>query len=139
MKLFFIALFIVSGIMAQENPSLTINISNISSTKGHLIIAVFKTDKNFLQKGSAFTNYSIVIEKDIESIKITDLPKGTYAVSLFHDENSDEECNRNFFGIPKEAFGFSNNVKPKLSAPSFNDCKFALTNDLVLDIALLNY
>jgi len=139
MKHLFLSFFAITSLIAQNNPSLTLNVSNIKSVKGHIVVGVFNTDKNFLEKGSSLTNYIIEVKKHTASIEITNLPKGTYAISLFHDENLDEECNRNFFGIPKEAFGFSNNVKPKLSAPSFNDCKFALSNNMTLDIVLQNF
>lgn len=139
MKSLLLFLFFISSVNAQENPSLMLNISNIESIKGDIVIGVFNTDKNFLEKGSSMTSYKIKIKKNIESIIITDLPKGTYAISLFHDENLDEQCNRNFFGIPTESFAFSNNIKPKLSAPSFEDCKFILNKNMVLDIILLNY
>ena len=59
------------------------------------------------------------------------------AFFLYHDENSDGICNRNMLGSPKEGYGFSNNIKPKPSAPSFKDCKFSLTENTVLDIALI--
>ena len=43
---------------------------------------------------------------------------GAYAVVLYHDENSDQKFNRTIFGMPSEGFGLSNNVRPRLSAPS---------------------
>lgn len=72
-----------------------------------------------------------------ESIVIKDLPKGTYAVSLYHDVNSDKTCNLNFFGIPKEPYAFSNNFKPKFSAPKFKDCQFELNSNKSITIQLL--
>ena len=27
-------------------------------------------------------------------------------------------------GVPKDPYGFSNNYRPKLKAPSFDDCSF---------------
>ncbi len=47
-----------------------------------------------------------------------------YAVVIHHDENNDNVFQKNAFGIPEEGYGFSNDVHPKLSAPSFGDCKF---------------
>ncbi len=43
---------------------------------------------------------------------------GAYAVVLYHDENSDQKFNRTIIGMPSEGFGLSNNVRPRLSAPS---------------------
>ena len=44
---------------------------------------------------------------------------GRYGIVVIHDENSNMKLDRNFFGIPKEGFGFSNNPRVTMSAPSF--------------------
>ena len=132
----FISLF--TSLFSAENPELTIKISNIEKIKGEIKIGVFNKDKNFLKESGSIKNYSIKVDKNTETITITDLPKGEYAITMYHDENSDNECNRNFMGIPKEAYGFSNNFKPKFGPPKFNDCKFFLADDKVLNIRMIN-
>ena len=47
------------------------------------------------------------------------IPPGTYAVAVIHDENSNHKLDRNFLGIPKEGFGFANNPRVLLTAPPF--------------------
>lgn len=47
-----------------------------------------------------------------------------YAIVLHHDENNDNAFQKSAFGLPEEGYGFSNDVKPRLSAPSFGACKF---------------
>lgn len=136
MNLIITCLSIFATFFATEQPELTINVQNIKSFEGEIIIGIFNTEEKFLKDGAAIKNYSIAIDSTTQTIVINDLPKGEYAVSLYHDENSDKECNLNFLGIPKEAYGFSNNIKPKLSAPSFKDCKFMLVEDKVLNIIL---
>lgn len=126
------------GIFPTNNPQLTIKISNIEKTKGEIKVGIFNTDRNFLKEGAAIRNYSVKVDKNTAVLTITDLPKGEYAVSMYHDENSDNECNRNFIGIPKEPYGFSNNIKPKMSAPKYNDCKFTFEENKTLNIKLIN-
>lgn len=53
------------------------------------------------------------------------LPAGRYAVAVLHDENENHKLDRNFFGIPKEGFGFANNPHVGLKAP---DWKTAAVN-----------
>jgi uncharacterized protein (DUF2141 family) len=55
-----------------------------------------------------------------------DVPEGTYAVNVFHDENSNERLDKGLFGIPKEGFGFSNDAGRSKKALSFNEAKFDL-------------
>lgn len=47
-----------------------------------------------------------------------------YAIVLHHDENNDNVFQKGALGMPEEGYGFSNDVKPRLSAPSFGACKF---------------
>jgi uncharacterized protein (DUF2141 family) len=65
-----------------------------------------------------------------------ELPDGTYAVGVFHDVDGNEALSKNFLGIPKEPFGFSNNVRGRFGPPSFMEASFSLTRDLAITIAL---
>ena len=120
-----------------EPPQLTIKISNIQSMKGEIKVGIFSTEAAFLKEGKALKNYSIKAEKTSLSFTVADLPKGEYAISMYHDENSDQKMNTNFIGIPKEPYGFSNNVKPKMSAPKFKECKFNFQENTTLNIKLI--
>ena len=137
MNIIFLYLAIFTGLFSNDNPELTVNISNIKLLKGELIIGVFNSAEGFLKEGVAIKNYTIKVSKETETLVITDLPKGDYAISLYHDENSDQQINRNIIGIPKEGYGFSNNIKPRFSAPSYADCKFSLIEDHELKIKLI--
>lgn len=128
----------ISGFFSFENPQLTLKISNIEKVQGEIIIGVYNQDTNFLKQGFAIKNYTIKVDKNTAAINITDLPKGEYAITMYHDENSDNECNRNFMGIPKEGYAFSNNFKPKFGPPKFKDCKFDLSENKTLNIKMIN-
>jgi len=45
---------------------------------------------------------------------------------------------KNFLGIPKEGYGFSNNVKAIFSAPLFDEAKFELNETIDIKIEM-NY
>ena len=132
--------FLISTyIIPIENPQLTINIENIEVVDGYIRIGVFNESDKFLKKGFTFKNYKIAVENSTVTIIIDDLPKGEYAFILYHDKNNDGKMNRKFIGIPKEPYGFSNNVRPKLSKPTFEECKFLLEDNLVMQITLGYY
>lgn len=138
MKTILLLFGMISTLFPINNPELTIKISNIDKIKGEIKVGVFDTDTNFLKEGHAIKNYSIKVKNNTATLTITDLPKGEYAITMYHDQNSDNECNRNFIGIPKEPYAFSNNVKPKMSAPKYKDCKFTFSDDKTLNIKLIN-
>ena len=54
----------------------------------------------------------------------TDLPPGTYAVSVYEDRNSNHKLDRNLLGIPREPVGVSNNPRPRMGPPRFADSSF---------------
>jgi uncharacterized protein (DUF2141 family) len=51
---------------------------------------------------------------------------GHYAVAVFHDENADKEINRDFLGIPREGYGFSNNPGFRFGLPEMHEISFAV-------------
>ena len=138
MNYLLICFILLTSNVSYENPELTIQIENIGILEGRIRIGVFNKGENFLKREAAIKHYYITVKSSTEIIKINDLPKGDYAFSMFHDENSDDEFNLNFLGIPKEPYGFSNNVKPKFSAPSYESCKFSLAEDRTVEVTLSN-
>lgn len=49
---------------------------------------------------------------------------GTYAVSVFHDENSNGKLDTKFMGIPREGVGASNGAIGHLGPPKFDAAAF---------------
>ncbi|MEI9953062.1 MAG: DUF2141 domain-containing protein [Pseudomonadota bacterium] len=53
------------------------------------------------------------------------IPPGVYALSAFHDQNSNGKLDTNLLSIPSEDYGASNNARGTFGPPSFEDAKFA--------------
>lgn len=58
-----------------------------------------------------------------------DLPRGSYAVRYFHDENGNDELDTNILGIPKEGFGFSNDAFGRFGPKDFEEWLFPVNGD----------
>lgn len=128
--LFSISLIVISSlILGFDSPEgksdLTLFITNIKKVHGIIRIGVYNKKENFPVIGKEFKRFSFKVEEKNFKCVMKDLPVGNYAIALYHDENSDGTCNANCIGIPTESYGFSNNIKPFLSAPSFHDTKFS--------------
>ena len=67
---------------------------------------------------------SDTIANQSAEVDFTGLPAGKYAMVCFHDENNNGKFDENMLGLPKEGYCFSNNVKPRFSAPNFDQCAF---------------
>ena len=133
--LFFTFLFINAPVETSE---LTITVNNIKHIEGTIEIGLFNKGDRFLEEGQAYKTLSVQVKSKSETFVIKDLPKGEYAISLYHDKNSNGKCDRNLIGIPKEPYAFSNNFKPRFSAPTFKDCEFDLSSDHSMEIKLLH-
>jgi uncharacterized protein (DUF2141 family) len=57
-------------------------------------------------------------------VRFAGIAPGTYAVSVFHDENANGKLDTNFMGIPREGVRASNNAKGHLGPPKFNAAAF---------------
>ncbi len=65
-----------------------------------------------------------------------DLAPGSYAVSAAHDINGNGKTDRNFVGLPTEPWAVSNNVRPTLRAPRFNEAVFTVAAEEVKQVEL---
>lgn len=111
--------------MTPPTASLTVEITNLRNTGGQLRVALYKPTDKFSTAKPDF--YEIVsIDRPGSRRVVFDVPPGTYAVAVYHDLNNNNKLDKNLVGYPKEPFGFSNNYRPVLSAPDFEDCAFKL-------------
>lgn len=137
-KLLLITAFIFSGLSAtsaqEETFNLTVNIAGLASDDGSLMVAVYNKKEDFLKKQFKGDIAKIKDKKSVVTFK--DLPKGEYAVSFVHDENDNKKMDTNFFGIPKEDYGCSNNARGFMGPPRYDDAKFLLEEDKSISIKL---
>lgn len=103
-----------------------VKILNIRNNKGSISCALFESPQGFPKKFLHHaTNIMIIKIRESEaSCYFTDIPPGTYAMVVIHDENMNGELDTNWLGVPTEGFGFSNKATALLSAPSFSDASF---------------
>jgi len=107
-------------------PGIHVKILNIRNNTGTVDCALFESPAGF---PSAFllsaTNVMIIkIRKSQARCDFEDIPPGTYAMVVIHDENMNGKLDTNALGIPKEGYGFSNDAKKWFGPPSFSDASF---------------
>ncbi len=91
-------------------------------------------DDKSLDNMSAFATKVVPAIADKMTVVFKDVPAGVYAVSVFHDLNTDRILNRQIFpnsGVPIESFGTSNNHFSPFSKPMFEKSSFAVYKDTV--------
>lgn len=120
----------------EAEPELTIVVNNIEEIKGRILIGVFEKEEDYPIEDKMFRALAIRVDGKAVSGAVK-VPKGEYAIALFHDVNNDEICNTNWFGIPREAFGFSNNIRPFFSLPAFDKVKVNVEENKKIEISLM--
>ena len=115
---------------ASSGCELRIHVDGFRNTKGNLGTAIFASPAGWPEDMSkAYRHGPAPIDPANRTALAIwkDLPAGDYAVVAIHDENSNHKLDRNLFGIPKEGFGFANNPRVLLSAPSFQAARVHVT------------
>lgn len=134
-----VSLFFTLETLGQSNQtSLQVSISGANSDAGSIRILVFSKPSGFPdQVKQAVRSISLPPKNGKASFKLTDLPAGTYAIGVIHDQDNNGKLSTNAVGYPTEKFGFSNNPKVYFGPPSFEKAAFVLRKTPIsLEISL---
>jgi uncharacterized protein (DUF2141 family) len=109
-----------------------VGVVGLRNNKGQVLCSLFSSAIAFPQKDDkAVAHYTAEISDRQASCEFSDVAPGTYAVSAFHDENSNGKLDTNFMGIPREGIAASNDARGRLGPPKFNDAAFKVSGDQV--------
>ena len=117
-------LFLLQGSQESSTHTLTVKITRLKNKRGLVEIGLYNKESNFPKVGKQYKKARVKIKGESVTYKFEGLKNGAYAIGTYHDENSDKICNTNMLGVPTEAYAFSRNVRPFLSAPKFSSCRF---------------
>jgi uncharacterized protein (DUF2141 family) len=135
-KIIIAIVFFITSLVAAQNVNLTVKISGLKSNTGLVQVGLFNSEGTFLKK--AYKGVSSDIKSNGATVTFLNIPKGKYAISAYHDKNSNSKLDTNFIGIPKEDFACSNNAKGTMGPPKYEDAKFDLSKDSKLEITFNN-
>ena len=125
----------VAGVMQAEE--LKVTVTGIDDRKeGEIGIALYPGSSGFPMESSKAT--CVWLKADATNIThcFKELKPGTYAVAVSHDLNGNHVTDTSWIGIPKEPWGVSKNIRPKMRAPRFEECAFSLTNSVPLSLVI---
>ena len=134
MKLLTIFLLCALAFPLPAQNKLEVTIQGVKSEKGSVLIALYDSEGSFMKKHIASRKVKVA-DKNL-TVVFDNLKPGSYAVSTFHDENENEKLDSNFFGVPKELYGFSNNAKGSFGPPSFDKARVTVDRDKKITIDL---
>ena len=131
----FIILFIFISLNSFSQYSLTIEINGLKNNKGNVLYELFDQNHKSLKVGT-----TDISDKKC-TIVIDNLKAGKYAFNYIHDENKNKKLDTKMLFIPKEGFGYSNNVDAKFGPPAFEKWLFDINENtkVTCKATYLNY
>jgi uncharacterized protein (DUF2141 family) len=117
----------VQQILAQG--SVTVHVKPVEDAKGEISVALYRKPSDFPHPVRVYVAQTPKAVKGTNIIRFTNLPAGNYAAAAYHDENGNKKLDKNIFGAPTEPYGFSNDARRLMSAPSFDEARFEIRNN----------
>lgn len=116
----------------QSDSTYTLNVIavNTASDEGTMRVQLFDHNRNLIQRSDTLIDYNKA------EVNFTELSAGQYAVRLYHDENNNQKLDSNLLGIPRERYGYSNNVRGWMGEPSFERQLFPVASDTTITIKI---
>lgn len=108
--------------------TINVEIAGTSTADGQLVVSLFNTDEAFLRDPVA-EQVAPVDPAGSTVLTFSDVELGTYAIMVYHDEDRSGTLNTNFFGIPTEPVGASNNARRPFGPPTFADASFEVATE----------
>jgi len=115
---------------------LTVEVSGITPNRGKVYIAVYDRPETFPIFGRQRVGQVLASEDRHLTVHFKDLPPGQYAAVAFQDFNGNGTLDKNFLGIPKEPYGFSNGARGSTGPPKFAQAAITLDPNGVTSIVL---
>lgn len=109
--------------------ALEIRVTGIASDKGEVGCALYKGPDGFPMDPSKAVQQWQPANPAGVTCRFEGLAQGRYAVALSHDLNGNRKTDTNFIGLPKEAWGVTNNSRPSMRAPRFEEAAVSIAPD----------
>lgn len=122
-----------------EAGGLEVRVSGLAEPTGRVGCALFSGPTGFPMDNRTARQLWLPADPKGVICRFDEVPVGSHAISVGHDVNGNDKVDTNFVGMPTEQWGVSNNVRPRLRAPRFDEAAFKMPADgggLVLDITV---
>lgn len=131
-----IAVLIAGACAAQAQAAdLTVTLHGVRAQTGVLKLALVDSQAGWDGQAAPVRADGAPPQGDTATFVFKDLPAGTYAVMVTHDENGNGKLDTNLVGMPVEGYGFSNNPRV-MRKPTWEEARFGVAADQAVDITL---
>lgn len=131
--------FVIKANAVEDSANLTVAIKGIKNQKGQVCLRIYESERGFPHGNSSeLKSQCSKITGNSLKLEFPGLKKGTYAIAVIDDRNGNNKLDRDFFGIPEEGFGISNNptVSIKTGTPKFEKASFPFFKNETIEIEM---
>jgi len=128
---------LAAGLAAMPAPAhaldLTVEVTGSRSDRGFVSAALYSEATGWLKQTIRAER---VAAGPRAVIVFRDLPAGTYALAVMHDENGNGQLDRNVVGVPTEPYGFSRDARGVFGPPKWEDAVLMLDASVALQLKM---
>ncbi|PPK92386.1 uncharacterized protein (DUF2141 family) [Nonlabens xylanidelens] len=128
-----IVLLFSLALSAQETFTLKVTVDNAKNDQGTMVYSL-STENQFM-KAAPLQSATVEIKDGVAVAIFENIPAGEYAVMVLHDKNGNNQMDFTDQGMPKEAYGMSNNPM-SYGPPSWDDAKITIESDKEIAVRL---
>jgi uncharacterized protein (DUF2141 family) len=135
-----IILLAITNYIAHSQEStgidITVQINNLKNDNGFVLLGLHNQETFINTETPALNRIQGKIKNGKIKVVFKNVLEGVYAIMVVHDENANNKMDFELNGMPKEAYGMSNN-NMSYGPPVFEDAKFKVTDkNLELEIRM---
>lgn len=120
-----VLLLMATGAGAGE---LRVAVTGARSAAGQIGCALYPGERGFPMDPASAVQLWQPADPNGVVCRFEGLSPGSYAVAVSHDLNANRRTDTNFLGMPTEDWGVSNNARPTLRAPRFEEAAVQVTD-----------
>ncbi|HSP26504.1 MAG TPA: DUF2141 domain-containing protein [Saliniramus sp.] len=109
------AAFLFASVAAASSATVTVQVNDIESGEGQIYVGL--CDRGF-EEALCIDGKFQAARPGTMTFTFENVPPGTYAIAAYHDVNGNGRMDTGTFSLPKEPYGFSNDVG-RIAPPNF--------------------
>src|SRR4051812_10912003 len=110
----------IGGAAAQSGNDISVVVDGLRNDKGLVRCGLYASAIGFREPGKELKGVAAPIAGGKATCAFNDMTPGSYAIAVFHAENSETQIETGMFGKPKQGYGFSRDAKGSFGPPSFD-------------------
>ena len=121
--------FLAAEVSGTGVVEVTVVVEGFKNDRGICRLLLYEGEQGFPDDPEYAVFISSFEIKNREAVFTFMMPPGTYAISILHDENSNEKLDKTWYGKPKEGFGISNNPRVRFGPPKFEEATVQINQE----------